>query len=203
MIGRFYSNDPVGFGADNPMMFNRYAYANNNPYKYVDPDGADCTFLGGDKVIGVNGGAIVANEVGKSVEYKYNDGSVVTKSGGSRAWRNNNPGNMRAGGASVIGKAGGFAVFSSPKAGGDAMIATFKGDKFQSKTVGDTIKTWAPASDGNDPIGYSDAVTKISGLNLNTKISDLNDEQLCALGKVIEKLEGWKDGESKTMGSKK
>ncbi|WP_040552686.1 RHS repeat-associated core domain-containing protein, partial [Rheinheimera nanhaiensis] len=39
LIGRFYSNDPVGFTASNPMMFNRYAYANNNPYKYVDPDG--------------------------------------------------------------------------------------------------------------------------------------------------------------------
>ncbi len=39
VIGRFYSNDPVGFTASNPMMFNRYAYANNNPYKYVDPDG--------------------------------------------------------------------------------------------------------------------------------------------------------------------
>lgn len=39
LIGRFYSNDPVGFTASNPMMFNRYAYANNNPYKFVDPDG--------------------------------------------------------------------------------------------------------------------------------------------------------------------
>ncbi len=39
VIGRFYSNDPVRFSADNPMMFNRYAYANNNPYKFVDPDG--------------------------------------------------------------------------------------------------------------------------------------------------------------------
>ncbi len=39
VIGRFYSNDPVGFSSSNPMMFNRYAYANNNPYKYVDPDG--------------------------------------------------------------------------------------------------------------------------------------------------------------------
>ena len=38
-IGRFYSNDPVGFSVDKPMMFNRYAYANNNPYKYTDPDG--------------------------------------------------------------------------------------------------------------------------------------------------------------------
>lgn len=39
LIGRFYSNDPVGFTASNPMMFNRYAYANNNPYKFADPDG--------------------------------------------------------------------------------------------------------------------------------------------------------------------
>jgi hypothetical protein len=39
VVGRFYSNDPVGFSADKPMMFNRYAYANNRPYKYVDPDG--------------------------------------------------------------------------------------------------------------------------------------------------------------------
>ncbi|WP_254067303.1 RHS repeat domain-containing protein [Shewanella xiamenensis] len=37
LIGRFYSNDPVGF--TNVHTFNRYAYANNNPYKYMDPDG--------------------------------------------------------------------------------------------------------------------------------------------------------------------
>tara|TARA_R110002126_G_scaffold43475_27_gene124646 strand:- start:688 stop:1686 length:999 start_codon:yes stop_codon:yes gene_type:complete len=41
VIGRFYSNDPVGFNASNPMLFNRYAYANNNPYKYIDPDGKE------------------------------------------------------------------------------------------------------------------------------------------------------------------
>ena len=39
VIGRFYSNDPVGF--KNVHNFNRYAYANNNSYKYVDPDGKD------------------------------------------------------------------------------------------------------------------------------------------------------------------
>lgn len=39
-IGRFYSNDPVGYINENPVMsFNRYLYVNNNPYKYTDPDG--------------------------------------------------------------------------------------------------------------------------------------------------------------------
>jgi RHS repeat-associated protein len=38
-IGRFMSMDPVGFMESNPLTFNRYAYANNNPFKFVDPDG--------------------------------------------------------------------------------------------------------------------------------------------------------------------
>jgi RHS repeat-associated protein len=38
-IGRFYSVDPEGFDEANPHSFNRYAYANNNPYRFVDPDG--------------------------------------------------------------------------------------------------------------------------------------------------------------------
>ncbi|MEL4256861.1 hypothetical protein HT094_15155 [Shewanella sp. ZOR0012] len=37
LIGRFYANDPMGF--KDVHNFNRYAYGNNNPYKYIDPDG--------------------------------------------------------------------------------------------------------------------------------------------------------------------
>lgn len=40
-IGRFYSNDPIGFRADTPGLFNRYAYAYNNPYRYTDPIGME------------------------------------------------------------------------------------------------------------------------------------------------------------------
>ena len=39
VIGRFMAADPVGYTIDSPMSFNRYLYVNNNPYKYIDPDG--------------------------------------------------------------------------------------------------------------------------------------------------------------------
>jgi len=39
VLGRFMGVDPVGFQETNIHSSNRYAYANNNPYKFVDPDG--------------------------------------------------------------------------------------------------------------------------------------------------------------------
>jgi RHS repeat-associated protein len=41
---RFMSIDPIAFVEDNTMSFNRYLYVNNNPYKYVDPDGEFLNF---------------------------------------------------------------------------------------------------------------------------------------------------------------
>jgi len=48
VLGRFMGVDPKGFDPENLHSFNRYGYANNNPYKYVDPDGhspIDVVFL--------------------------------------------------------------------------------------------------------------------------------------------------------------
>jgi len=36
---RFLSKDPVEANPKNGTNFNRYHYANNNPYRYYDPDG--------------------------------------------------------------------------------------------------------------------------------------------------------------------
>jgi len=40
-IGRFMAIDPVGFKEGNIHSHNRYAYANNNPYLFIDPDGRE------------------------------------------------------------------------------------------------------------------------------------------------------------------
>ncbi|MCS4306761.1 RHS repeat-associated protein [Rheinheimera pacifica] len=75
VIGRFYSNDPVDFMGHmqrgNPTMgFNRYAYANNNPYKYTDPDGQFINFAVG---------FIVGAGIEAAVQYATT-GSIDTKS---------------------------------------------------------------------------------------------------------------------------
>ena len=48
VLGRFMSEDAAPADPGTVHSFNRYAYANNNPYKYVDPDGhspIDVAFL--------------------------------------------------------------------------------------------------------------------------------------------------------------
>ena len=48
LLGRFVGMDPAAFDPNNLHSFNRYTYANNNPYKFVDPDGhspIDVVFL--------------------------------------------------------------------------------------------------------------------------------------------------------------
>jgi RHS repeat-associated protein len=46
VAGRFLSIDPVVTDANIGGSFNRYAYANNSPYKYVDPDGRNAIAIG-------------------------------------------------------------------------------------------------------------------------------------------------------------
>lgn len=46
-IGRFLSVDPVTANSSTGANFNRYWYANNNPYRFKDPDGRKCSTLDG------------------------------------------------------------------------------------------------------------------------------------------------------------
>ena len=77
VIGRFYSNDPQGFR--DVHSFNRFAYANNNPYKYVDPDGEATvyTWNAGKTATGSSkaGHAAVLSENGTYVSKFPSDGN--------------------------------------------------------------------------------------------------------------------------------
>ena len=50
VAARFMSEDPVMTDANTGKSFNRYVYANNNPYKYTDPDGRFANFVWGAAV---------------------------------------------------------------------------------------------------------------------------------------------------------
>jgi RHS repeat-associated protein len=47
-VGRFLSVDPVSASSINGGNFNRYWYANNNPYRFKDPDGRLCKTVNGN-----------------------------------------------------------------------------------------------------------------------------------------------------------
>lgn len=47
LIGRFMAVDPAEVNPESAISFNRYAYANNSPYGFIDPDGRHPAFLWG------------------------------------------------------------------------------------------------------------------------------------------------------------
>ncbi len=69
VIGRFYSNDPVGFTGE-PDTFNRYSYVANNPYKFTDPTGEA-------KYKGDKSGVAATNLVAKGVVSVTDKGTPI------------------------------------------------------------------------------------------------------------------------------
>ena len=86
--------------------------------------------------------------------YYYQDGSYLTKEGGTVAWRNNNEGNLRPGAlsSSRIGvDKKNFAVFATPEDGRSAKkYLLFSSSSYKNLSLKDAIKRYAPGSDNND-----------------------------------------------------
>lgn len=84
------------------------------------------------------------------IVYYREDGSSAVYIGGSRNWRNNNPGNIGYGNGKLvtklgaIGKAGGFAVFPDYETGRKAIFSVLKKDDFQGRTVSKIYRGMGP-----------------------------------------------------------
>jgi len=63
IVGRFMGVDPKAFDESNIHSFNRYTYANNNPYKYTDPDGrvVQSVVIVGTAVVVVGGAVYIGS----------------------------------------------------------------------------------------------------------------------------------------------
>ncbi len=67
IAGRFLSVDPVVTDWDSGSSFNRYVYAQNNPYKYVDPDGRSSLALGQRLGLAAGAGFLIGGPVGTTI----------------------------------------------------------------------------------------------------------------------------------------
>jgi hypothetical protein len=128
---------------------------------------------------------------------RYPDGSSEVRNGGTRAWRNNNPGNIRSGSFAnrhgAIGSAGGMAVFPDEATGEAAQRALLRGSTYRDLTVDQAIARRSPPNE-NDTAHTQLLVRQFSGLSGKERIRDLNKDQLNRLSIAIRRTEGWKPG---------
>lgn len=141
--------------------------------------------------------------VGKSVIYAYNDGTHIKRgTDGTRAWRNNNPGNLRyyqfAKEHGAIGEAGGFAVFPDEQTGMAALVALLQTGTYAKLTIRQAITRYA---DKSVVARYVRQLTKLTGLSADTKLGTLNRQQIEQVAKSIRTIEGWVEGAEQEMNS--
>lgn len=77
-LGMFLSVDPVVVDMKSGAKFNRYAYALNNPYKFIDPDGRDEEWFSNVDQMGNPG---FGNELGDDA-FHYNGSALLALSTG-------------------------------------------------------------------------------------------------------------------------
>ena len=126
------------------------------------------------------------------------------RSGGSRAWRNNNPGNIIGGkfatSQGAIGNDGRFAIFPDEATGSAALTNLLRSDGYKDLTVADAMKKYAPPAE-NDTAGYTAAVEKATGLSGDKKMGTLTDEEMGSFTEAIRTHEGWIEGDTYTAES--
>jgi hypothetical protein len=118
----------------------------------------------------------------------------AVRTGGSRAWRYNNPGYVRCSSRATtygaIGCDGELAIFPDYQTGVHALRMTLR-DEYPGRPVGEALRQHLPPDAGIDP----DRVFSDIGLDPQTKVEDLGDLDFGGLDTALEAQPGWESGE--------
>lgn len=127
------------------------------------------------------------------------DGSDTVLRGGTRTWRNNNPGNVKYGDhAKQYGAIGrdqeNFAIFPDSATGAAAMKALLKTTgKYRDATLPEVVTAYAPPNE-NDTSRYQQFILRVVDVDETTLVRDLTPEQFDRLVDGIRRFEGWRVG---------
>lgn len=135
----------------------------------------------------------------RRVEYFDANNCRQTKTGGTRSWRNNNPGNII---CSQFTQAHGAigcddntqptaAIFPSMDVGRAAQIALLRAPSYQSLTVGRAMDRWTGQE---NHISYRTCVQQGSGISMDRQMSSLGEAELVSLTKAMQHCEGFTEG---------
>jgi hypothetical protein len=159
---------------------------------FADPDG-QCR---------VGATAMGAQRSGNSTVIICSDGYNEWRTGGSLAWRNNNPGNLvytpwskRNGAVGEYERKGtmGLAIFPDEKKGGAALGALLNTKGYQSLTMAGAVNKYAPPGE-NNTLNYQNMIEKFTGISASTPVSQLTSSQMSGLVSAIGRIEGWSPG---------
>lgn len=141
---------------------------------------------------------------GRATVYRNAEGKLVRREGGSLAWRNNNPGNIRMGewakanGAIGVGPSG-FAIFPDAETGRRAIHTLLReGKNYRNNTIAGVIETYAPRNENNTD-AYIAAVTRQTGLSAEARMNTLTESERESIVNAITRIEGWKEGSERNL----
>ncbi len=131
-----------------------------------------------------------------TVQYFDGNGNMTIRSSGTRAWRCNNPGNLKKSSYSIsqkrraIGFAGDaddvYAVYPDYETGHEALIVMLRGNIYSPLTLTQASKRYV----ASDP-GHIRKIVNMTKLDPNRTIKSLTDQEFETYWKAIEENEGW------------
>ena len=131
------------------------------------------------------------------------------RTGGTISWRTNNPGNVMYGpraksfgaiGSAMAGDGEPVAIMPTLDHGWKMQMALWRSPKYNNGTIDHGCRRWATGvGSKKETSPYTIALANAAGASINTKVSELSDEQLKNMVKKQAKLEGFKVGTVTTV----